>query len=139
MDVSAAVEGQVLELAPSQEKGSARRAGESQAQMPIELALANSSVLLGIADTKMATAFSSFIQAEGIHVEFFSDMDEARKPIPKDARRWWYLSTIASYRRDDSAAQSASKVTVTTINFLWSWSPHKKFRRPAPRRTSRTG
>ena len=52
--------------------------------MPIELALANSSVLLGIADTKMATAFSEAIQAEGIHVEFFSDMDEARKLIAKD-------------------------------------------------------
>ena len=52
--------------------------------MPIELALANSSVLLGIADTKMATAFSKNIQAEGIHVEFFSDMDEARKLIAKD-------------------------------------------------------
>ena len=52
--------------------------------MPIELALANSSVLLGIADTKMATAFSKDIQAEGIHVEFFSDIDEARKLIAKD-------------------------------------------------------
>lgn len=84
LDVFAAVEGQVLELAPSHEKGCARRAGESQAQMPIELALANSSVLLGIADTKMATAFSKDIQAEGIHVEFFSDIDEARKLIAKD-------------------------------------------------------
>ena len=84
LDVFAAVEGQVLELAPSHEKGCARRAGESQAQMPIELALANSSVLLGIADTKMATAFSKDIQAEGIHVEFFSEINEARKLIAKD-------------------------------------------------------
>ena len=42
LDVFAAVEGQVLELAPSHEKGSARRAGEFQAQMPIEPALAKS-------------------------------------------------------------------------------------------------
>src|SRR6266487_2400527 len=41
-------------------------------------------VLLGIADTKMAAAFSKVIQAEGIHVEFFSDIDEARKLIAKD-------------------------------------------------------
>jgi phosphoribosyl 1,2-cyclic phosphodiesterase/DNA-binding response OmpR family regulator len=84
LDVSAAVEGQVVELTPSHEKGPARRAGESQAQMPIELALADSTVLLGITDTKMAAAFSKVIQAEGIHVEFFSDIDEARKLIAKD-------------------------------------------------------
>jgi DNA-binding response OmpR family regulator len=52
--------------------------------MPIELALADSTVLLGITDTKMAAAFSKVIQAEGIHVEFFSDIDEARKLIAKD-------------------------------------------------------
>jgi DNA-binding response OmpR family regulator len=46
--------------------------------MPIEPALAQRSVLLGIADTKMAAAFLEIIRAEGIHVEFFSDMNEAR-------------------------------------------------------------
>jgi DNA-binding response OmpR family regulator len=84
LDVFAAIEGQVLEVAPSPEKGPARRAGESQAQMPIEPALADSSVLLGIADPTMAAAFSKVIRAEGIHVEFFSDIDEARKLIAKD-------------------------------------------------------
>ena len=38
--------------------------------MPIELTLANSSVLLGIADTKMATAFSKDIQAEAFMLNF---------------------------------------------------------------------
>ena len=52
--------------------------------MPIEPALAESSVLLGIVDTKMAAAFSKVIRTEGIHVEFFSDLDEARKLIAKD-------------------------------------------------------
>jgi DNA-binding response OmpR family regulator len=84
LDVFAAVEGQVVEVAASPEKGPARRAGEFRAQTPIEPALAESSVLLGIADTKMAAAFSKAIRAEGIHVEFFSDMDEARKLIAKD-------------------------------------------------------
>jgi len=84
LDVFAAVEGQVVEVAPSPEKGPARRAGEFQAQTPIEPALAESSVLLGIADTEMAAAFSEVIRAEGIHVEFLSDMDEARKLISKD-------------------------------------------------------
>jgi len=84
LDVFAAVEGQVVEVAPSHEKGSACRAGEFQAQTPIEPALAESSVLLGIVDTKMAAALSEVIRAEGIHVEFFSDLDEARKLVAKD-------------------------------------------------------
>jgi ribonuclease BN (tRNA processing enzyme)/DNA-binding response OmpR family regulator len=84
LDVFAAVEGQVVEVAPSHEQGLACRAGEFQAQTPIEPALAESSVLLGIVDAKMAAAFSKVIRAEGIHVEFFSDLDEARKLIAKD-------------------------------------------------------
>ena len=52
--------------------------------MPIEPALAESSVLLGIVDTKLAAVFSKVIRTEGIHVEFFSDLDEARKLIAKD-------------------------------------------------------
>jgi CheY-like chemotaxis protein len=83
LDVFAAVEGQVVEVAPSPEKGPARRAGEFRAQTPIEPVLAESSVFLGIADTKMAAAFSEIIRAEGIHVEFFSETDEARKLIAK--------------------------------------------------------
>jgi phosphoribosyl 1,2-cyclic phosphodiesterase/DNA-binding response OmpR family regulator len=84
LDVFAAVEGQVVEVVPSPEKGPAHRAGEFQAQTPIEPALAESSVLLGIADTKMAAAFSKLIRAVGIHVEFFSDVDEARQLIAND-------------------------------------------------------
>ena len=60
------------------------RAREFPATVPIEPALAESSVLLGIVDTKMAAAFSKVIRTEGIHVEFFSDLDEARKLIAKD-------------------------------------------------------
>jgi phosphoribosyl 1,2-cyclic phosphodiesterase/DNA-binding response OmpR family regulator len=84
LDVFAAVEGQVVEVAASDEKGSACRAGEFQAHTPIEPALAESSVLLGIADTKMAAALSEIIRAEGLHVEPFSDLDEARKLVTKD-------------------------------------------------------
>jgi DNA-binding response OmpR family regulator len=84
LDVFAAVEGQIVEIAPSPAKGSARRAGEFQAEMPIEPALAEWSVLLGIADTKMAAALSKTMRAEGIHVKFFSNIDEARTLIAKD-------------------------------------------------------
>jgi phosphoribosyl 1,2-cyclic phosphodiesterase/CheY-like chemotaxis protein len=78
LDVFAAFEGQIVDVAASPAKGPARRIGEFQAEMPIEPALAQRSVLLGIADTKMAAAFLEIIRAEGIHVEFFSDMNEAR-------------------------------------------------------------
>jgi ribonuclease BN (tRNA processing enzyme)/CheY-like chemotaxis protein len=84
LDVFAAVEGQVVEVAPSHEKGPTCRAGEFQAQTPIERALAESVVLVGIVDRTMAAAFSEVIRAEGIHVECFSDLDEAQKLIAKD-------------------------------------------------------
>ena len=84
LDVFAAVEGQVVEVASSPAKGSARRAGEFQAEMPIEPALAEWSVLLGVADTKMAASLSKIIRAEGIRAKFFSNMDEARTLIAKD-------------------------------------------------------
>ncbi len=83
LDVFAAVEGQIVEIAPSPAKGSARRAGEFQAEMPMTPALAEWCVLLGIADTKMAAALSKTIRAEGIHAKFFSNMDEARTLIAK--------------------------------------------------------
>src|SRR5690348_8782388 len=66
LDVFAAAEGQIVEIAPSPAKGSTRRAGEFQAEMPIEPALAEWSVLLGVADTKMAASLSKIIRAEGI-------------------------------------------------------------------------
>jgi phosphoribosyl 1,2-cyclic phosphodiesterase/CheY-like chemotaxis protein len=84
LDVFAAVEGQTVEIAPSHAKGSARRAGEFQAEIPVAPALAEWSVLLGIVDTKMAAALSKTIRAEGIHAKFFSNMDEARTLIAKD-------------------------------------------------------
>ena len=84
LDVFAAVEGQIVEVAASRTKRPAHRAGEFQAEMPIEPALAEWSVLLGIGDTKMAAALSEAIRAEGIHAKFFSDIDEARTLIAKD-------------------------------------------------------
>src|SRR5947199_6674732 len=51
--------------------------------MPIESTLAECSVLLGIADTKLAATLSEIIRAEGIHTKFCSNMDEARTLIAK--------------------------------------------------------
>jgi phosphoribosyl 1,2-cyclic phosphodiesterase/DNA-binding response OmpR family regulator len=84
LDVFAAVEGQVVEVAPSRVKGFVRRNGEFQAERPIEPALSEWSVLLGIADTKLAATLSETIRAEGIHTKFFSSMEEARALITKD-------------------------------------------------------
>jgi ribonuclease BN (tRNA processing enzyme)/DNA-binding response OmpR family regulator len=83
LDVFAAAEGQVVEIAPLPVKGSARRDEEFQAEMPIEPTLAEGSVLLGIADTKLAATLSETIQAEGIRSKFFSNIDEARMLIAK--------------------------------------------------------
>ena len=80
----AAVEGQVVEIAPSRVKGSVRRNEEFQARRPIEPAPTEWSVLLGIADTKLAATLSEAIQAEGIHTKCFSSMEEVRTLIAND-------------------------------------------------------
>ena len=51
--------------------------------MPFEPALAEWSVLLGIADTRMAASLSEAIRAEGIHANFFLDIEEARELVPR--------------------------------------------------------
>jgi phosphoribosyl 1,2-cyclic phosphodiesterase/DNA-binding response OmpR family regulator len=84
LDVFAASEGQVVEVSPSGVKGSVRRDQEFQAERPIEPALAEWSVLLGIADTKLAATLSETLRAEGIHTKCFSSMEEARTLIAKD-------------------------------------------------------
>jgi ribonuclease BN (tRNA processing enzyme) len=68
----------------SRAKASERPAGQFQAMTPIEPALAERSVLLGIADPSMAAALSEAIHAEGIRATFFSGIDEARDLIAKD-------------------------------------------------------
>jgi phosphoribosyl 1,2-cyclic phosphodiesterase/CheY-like chemotaxis protein len=84
LDVFAAVEGQIVEVAPSRQQDSARQAGDFQAETPIESALVESSVLLGVADTKLAAALSEAIRAEGIYATLFSDIDEVKELIAKD-------------------------------------------------------
>jgi len=84
LDVFAAVEGQIVEVAPSRPQDSARQAGDFQAETPIESALVESSVLLGVADTKLAAALSEASRAEGIHATLFSDIDEVKALIAKD-------------------------------------------------------
>jgi ribonuclease BN (tRNA processing enzyme) len=117
LDVFAAVEGQVVEVGPSPAKGSARRAGEFQAEMPIEPPLAEWSVLLGIADTKLAAALCETIRAEGIDTKFFSNMGEARTLIAKGRPSLTILEHDPP-RIDgmECAARSANKRTIVSIN-----------------------
>jgi CheY-like chemotaxis protein len=84
LDVFAAGEGQVVEVALSRVKRSVHRKEEFQAERPIEPALAERSVLLGIADKKLASTLAENIRAEGIHAKFVSSMEEARTLITKD-------------------------------------------------------
>jgi phosphoribosyl 1,2-cyclic phosphodiesterase/DNA-binding response OmpR family regulator len=84
LEVFAAAEGEIVEVEPSRAKASERPAGQFQAMTPIEPALAERSVLLGIADPSMAAALSEAIHAEGIRATFFSGIDEARDLIAKD-------------------------------------------------------
>jgi phosphoribosyl 1,2-cyclic phosphodiesterase/CheY-like chemotaxis protein len=84
LEVFAAVEGKIVEIQPSRSKASERSAAQFSAAAPIEPALAERSVLLGVADPSMVAVLSEAIRAEGIRFNFFSTIDEARKRISKD-------------------------------------------------------
>jgi DNA-binding response OmpR family regulator len=84
LEVFAAAEGQIVEVEPSRATASGRGAREFEATTPIEPALAERFILLGIADPGIAAVLSDAIHAEGIRAHFFSNIDEARKLIAKD-------------------------------------------------------
>jgi phosphoribosyl 1,2-cyclic phosphodiesterase/DNA-binding response OmpR family regulator len=83
LDVFAAVEGQVVEVAPSGVRGSVRLKEEFQAERLIEPTLAERSVLLGMADTKLTATLSETLRAEGVQPKCFSSVEEARALIAK--------------------------------------------------------
>jgi phosphoribosyl 1,2-cyclic phosphodiesterase/CheY-like chemotaxis protein len=84
LQVFAAVEGEIVEVQPSRSKPSERSVAQFSATAPIEPALAERSVLLGVADPGMAAVLSEAIRAEGIRCNFFFAIDEARELINKD-------------------------------------------------------
>src|SRR5262249_57069351 len=84
LQVSAAVEGEIVEIQPSRSKPCERSVAQFSAAAPIEPALAERSVLLGVADPSRAAVLSEAIRAEGIRFNFFSAIDEALKLINKD-------------------------------------------------------
>ena len=110
VDVFAASEGQIVEVAASSRKRPARPCGKSrsdptssrfqisrtrieprgsltgvaQAEMPIEPVLARGAVLLGVADARTSAALSEALQAESIRAQSFLDIDQALKVIAKE-------------------------------------------------------
>jgi len=82
-EVFGAAEGQLIEFKPSPRKIFRRATREFAATTPMEPALVEHAVLLGIADAGMAAALSEEIRAEGIRTQFFSGVDEACDLIAK--------------------------------------------------------
>jgi len=85
LEVFAAFEGQSVEVEPSLATTGRRAGREFAATTPVEPALVERSVLLGIANPELAATLAEAIRALGIRVQFFSDVEEARKLIVKDA------------------------------------------------------
>jgi DNA-binding response OmpR family regulator len=84
LEVFAAAEGEAIDVAPTHAPHSKRSAPAFSATAPIEPALADRSVLLGIADPGMAAMLVDAVKAEGIRANFFSGIDEAKALIGKN-------------------------------------------------------
>jgi CheY-like chemotaxis protein len=79
--VFAASEGDIIEVQPSRSEPSEHSTEQFPAMTPIKSALAERSILLGVADPDLAAGLSDVIRAEGIRIDFFSAVDEARELI----------------------------------------------------------
>jgi CheY-like chemotaxis protein len=84
LKVTAAIEGEIVEVQPSHAEAAQRPSGEFRAMTPMGPALTNRSIILNIADSRIAAALSDVIRAEGIRANFFSSIDEARELIAED-------------------------------------------------------
>ena len=84
LEVTAAIEGEIVEVEPSHAEAAQRPSGEFRAMTPMGPALTNRSIILNIADSRIAAALSDVIRAESIRANFFSSIDEARELIAED-------------------------------------------------------
>src|SRR5262245_3916957 len=83
--VSAATEGETIEVEASSGALSSRMSREEfNAMTTVKPALSHRSVLIKIADMKVATALGEAVQAEGLRANFCSSADTARKLIAED-------------------------------------------------------
>jgi phosphoribosyl 1,2-cyclic phosphodiesterase/CheY-like chemotaxis protein len=81
LQVFAASEGDIVEVQASRSESSEPSTAQFPATAPINSALAERSILLGVADPDLAAVLSEVIRAEGIRFDFFSTIDEARNLI----------------------------------------------------------
>jgi phosphoribosyl 1,2-cyclic phosphodiesterase/CheY-like chemotaxis protein len=81
LEVFAAAEGQSVEVTGSAAEVASRERKEPAAKAPIGPALADALAVLRVADAKIAATLSEAIQAEGIHGQFSSDLDEVQRLI----------------------------------------------------------
>src|SRR4029077_21107995 len=82
--VSAATEGEAIEVKSSGALPSRSSREDLSAMMSIKPALSHRSVLIKVADGELATALGEAVLAEGLRVNFCSSADTARKLIEQD-------------------------------------------------------
>jgi len=85
LQVFAASEGEIIEVRPSGAESSERPTPQKfPAMAPVKPALAERSVLLGVADPNLVAMLSEIIRAEGMRFSLFTAIDEARNLINTD-------------------------------------------------------
>jgi phosphoribosyl 1,2-cyclic phosphodiesterase len=82
--VSAAMEGETIELKSLGTSPSRSPREDFSALMPVKPALSRRSVLIKVADAKVATSLGEAVIAEGLRANFCSSADTARKAIEQD-------------------------------------------------------
>src|SRR5262245_2693624 len=84
LQVFAASEGEIIEVRPSRAESSERPTPQFPAMAPVKPALAERSVLLGVADPNLVAMLSEIIRAEGMRFSLFTSVDEAQTLINTD-------------------------------------------------------
>jgi phosphoribosyl 1,2-cyclic phosphodiesterase/CheY-like chemotaxis protein len=84
VQVSAAVEGQAIEVESSDAPPSRSPCEGFNAMTSVKPALSHRSVLIKVADVKVASALSEAVLAEGLRANFCSSADTARELIERD-------------------------------------------------------
>lgn len=82
--VSAATEGETIELHASGDRPSAPSRDAFSAMTPLKPALSNHSVLINVADAKLAAVLGEAVRAEGLRANFCATVDAAGKLIERD-------------------------------------------------------
>lgn len=94
--VSAAAEGEMIEVEASSGALSSRTSREEfNAMTTVKPALSHRSVLIKVADVKVATALGEAVLAEGLRANFCSSADTARKLIAEDPPSLALIDPIA--------------------------------------------